>query len=464
MASVFRAILVCLTTGGNLERVIFSPSKQVSVLLLITACSLGLSSQPAYSETPSKHAASSPSTKTSATAKPDAGKSKVMVQSDPEADKKWLALETKAEETFVKGDLAEAAKSWQEAVDFASNDPSQELNLATSLNQLNHLYMRTGEYEQSHRNLERALEIRLRLLELDDLLIAETMGNLAVVCDALHRPHEAEEWYQKSLEIKRKTLKPDAPELAVTMHNLARLYASEKRYKESVDMLTKALEIDKKHYGEKHIEVLRDLTTLGISCFECHEYQTALNYLGKALELSKEMKDENQRDLIPIHHYMGLCYAHLNQHEKAHEQYQLTYDIGKKVHGDLHHSNTTSLLNLAKGSEKLGKADKAEALYKEAVSIEENRTPKHEYLLTDCLIEQGHFYQRQNKKAEAEKSYRKAMVSYDTLPIHLKRRFYELPAVMSMLLKEEGKEEEAEALSRKYLHVHTPHGEAHFRL
>jgi tetratricopeptide (TPR) repeat protein len=445
-----------LTTGGNLESI--STRKQ-SLLLFITVCSLSLSSQPAFSENQSGGVPTSSSTSAKASDKIKP----VIIQSDPESDKKWEALETQAEQAFVKGDLTEAAKFWKEAVDFANRDPSQELNLATSLNQLNHLYMRTGEYEQSHKSLQQALEFRIRRLESNDLLLAETMGNLAVVCDALHKPHESEEWYQKSLTIKRETLKPDAPELAVTMHNLARLYAGEKRFKESIDMLTKAMAIDKKHYGEKHIEVLRDLTTLGISCFDCREYQEALNYLNKALELSKEMKDDNQRDLIPIHHYLGLCYAHLKQNEKAHEHYQLTYDIGKKVHGDLHHSNTTSLLNLAKGSEKLGKADKAETLYKEAVSIEENRTPKHAYLLTDCLIELGHFYQRQNKKVEAEKCYRKAMLTYDTLPEHLKRRFYELPTIMAGLLKEEGKAEEAEALSRKYLHVHTPHGE-HFRL
>lgn len=435
---------------------------------MTTAFSFAFVSQPAFSENQNKPPngphSSQPAKKIDSTKLNEASKSKVYVDKDPEADKKWEALETKAEEAFVKGDLTEAAKLWQQTVDFAAADPSQELNLATSLNQMNHLYMRTGEYEQSHKNLEKALEIRIRLLDLDHLLIGETMGNLALVCNALHRPHEAEEWYQKSLEIKRKKLKPDAPEVAVTMHNLARLYADEKRFKESVDMLTKAMEIDKKHYGEKHIEVLRDLTTLGISCYQCREYQEALNYLNKALELSKEMKDDNQQDLIPIHHYLGLCYAHLKQNEKAHEHYQLTYDTGKKVNGALHHSNTTSLLNLAKGSEKLGKKEEAEKLYKEAVSIEENRKPKHEYLLTDCLIEFGHFYQRQDKNAEAEECYRKALVGYDALPAHLKRRFYELPTVMSILLKEEGKEQEAEELSRKYLHVHTPHGEEHFRL
>jgi tetratricopeptide (TPR) repeat protein len=386
------------------------------------------------------------------------------LKSDPVADKKWEELETKAEETFVKGDLPEAAKLWQKAVDFASSDPSQELNLATSLNQLNHLYTRTGEYELSHTNLHKALEIRQRYLDPNDHLIAETMGNLAVICDALHKPKESEEWYQKSLVIKRKILKPDAPELAVTMHNLARLYASEKRFKDSIDLLSKALEIDKKHYGEKHLEVVRDLTTLGISCYECREYQQSIDYLHKALDLCKELKDDNQKDLIPIHHYLGLSHGHLKQHDKANEHYQLTYDIGKQVHGEEHHNNTAPLLNLAKGAEKLGKLDRAESLYKEAVSIEDKRVPKHPFLLTDCWIELGHFYQRQNKKSEAEQAYRKAIITYDQLPAHLKRRFYELPSAMTALLKEEGKTEEAEELSRKYLHVHTPHGEAHFRL
>lgn len=386
------------------------------------------------------------------------------VKPDPVADKKWEELEGKAEETFVKGNLEEAGKIWQDAVKFAESEKSQELNLATSLNQLNHLYTRTGEYELSHKNLVRALEIRQRLLPENDLRIAETMGNLAVVCDALHKPHESEEWYQKALAIKRKVLKPDAPELAVTMHNLARLYAGEKKYKDSVELLKQAMEIDKKHFGEKHIEIVRDLTTLGINCYECREYQAATENLHAALELAKQLKDENQRDLIPIHHYLGLSYAHLKQPEKAHAHYETTYELGKKVHGNDHHKNTSALLNLAKGSEQLGKVERAEALFKEAVQIEETRKPPHPYLHIDCLVELGHFYQRHNKRAEAEAAYRKAMDGYDKLSPHFKRKLYELPIAMSALLKENGKVEEADELSRRYLHVHSPHGEEHFRM
>jgi hypothetical protein len=39
-----------------------------------------------------------------------------------------------------------------------------------------------------------------------------------------------------------------------------------------------------------------------------------------------------------------------------------------------------------------------------------------------------------------------------------------LPIAMSALLKENGKVEEADELSRRYLHVHSPHGEEHFRM
>ncbi|MBX9666449.1 MAG: tetratricopeptide repeat protein [Candidatus Obscuribacterales bacterium] len=377
---------------------------------------------------------------------------------------KWEALERKAEDAFIKGDLELSRKSWQEAARFAEQEKSQELNLATTLNQLNHLYTRTGEYEKSFTNLHRALDIRQRLLKRDDVLIAETMGNLAIVCDALHRRHEAEEWFQKSLEIKRAVLKPDAPELAVTMHNLARLYAGEKRYKESIELLNQALDIDQKHYGEKHIEIVRDLTTLGISCYECQEFDEAIKYLERALALANELKDDRKHDLIPIHHYLGLSCAHTKQHEKAHKHYTSAFELGKHVHGEGHHKNTPALLNLAKGNDQLGKTDAALALYKEAVAIEEKRSPKDEYLLTDCLVELGHFYQSHNQVKEAESAYRKAFASYETLPHDAKRRLYELPVSLSALLRKQGKNEEAEEVSRRYLHVHTPHGEEHFKL
>lgn len=375
----------------------------------------------------------------------------------------WEATERKAEEAFVAGNLTEAGKLWKQAIEVAEKS-KQELNVATSLNTMNHLYMRTGEFEKAHEDLQKALAIRERLLKKGDLQIAETMGNLALISQKLHRHHEAEEWYKKALDVKKLTLKEDDPRMAVTMHNLARLYGEERRYKESLDLLKKVLVIDEKQYGKNHIEIVRDLTSIGVTCFKCKENKEAIDYFEQALAVAKEANIKERAELVPIHHYLGVVYADQKDPAKAKEHYEHANTIGEEVHGKDHTSNTIVNLNLAHNAEELGDNEKAETLYKQILAVEENRKPRQEYYLTECLTELGQFYHRHGKKEEALATFEKAMKSYDVLPSHTKRKLYELPLSMTALLKELGKTDEADQLGQKYLHVHTPHGEKHFRL
>ncbi len=381
-----------------------------------------------------------------------------------EDQNEWETNELKAEQAFLDGDLAKARESWKEALAAAEKWKNDELNIATTLNAMNHMYMRTGEYEKAHEDLHKALHIRERLLPKDDLQIAETMGNLGLVCQKLHRHHEAEEWFKKSLDIKKKKMSEDSPQMAVTMHNLATLYGEERRYKESVDLLKKVLAIDEQQYGKNNIECIRDLTSLGITCYKCKEFKEAIDYFEQALATADAANLKDRSDLIPIHHYLGVAYAEAKDPKKAKVHYESASKLSEELHGKDHTSNTIVMLNLAHNAEELGDNDRAEKLYKDILEVERNRQPKQDYLLAQCLTELGQFYQRHAKPSEAMSTFEEAIKSYDVLPAHLKRRLYELPVSMSALLKEQGKGDEAEEIGQKYLHVQTPHGEKHFRL
>ncbi len=379
---------------------------------------------------------------------------------------KWEQMELRAEQAFIDGDIEGARTYWQDALKQAKSEPGGELNVATTLNQLNHLYNRTGEFENAHQSLLEALSIRTRLLGEEDLLTAETMGNLGLVCHQLHRDDEAEKWFEKALAVKNKHLASDAPELAVTMHNLAKFYGSRKHYDKAHELLTKVHTIDKKHYGEYHIESVKDLTSLGINEFNHQRYQQAIATLEQALKTmdSPGFKGDFTQERISIHHYLGLSFGHWKKSKEAGEHYAKARALGEKLHGEGHALNTVGILNLARNADELGDKDKAESLYMEALSFEEKRKPARDYLLTECCLELGHFYTRHEMSDEAERFFRRALTSFDRLDPHQKRKLYELPVAYSDLLKKLGKTAEAKEISRRYLHVHTPHSDQHFRL
>ncbi len=375
----------------------------------------------------------------------------------------WEEAELKAEQSFIAGDLDSARKYWRDAIAIAEAK-KEELNVATTLNQMNHLRLKTGEYDKAHQDLHKALAIRQKLLKPDDLRIAETMGNLALICEKLGRNQESEEWYEKTLALKKKSLSEYSPQIAITMHNLARLYTEEKRYDEAIALLQKVITIDQNSYGKAHVEVVRDLTTAGITCYECKEFKEAIDYFEQALALAQEANISTSDELLPIHHYLGICYAQTKQPDKAKEHYELAHKFGEKLQSQGFTGSTTCMLNLARNADDLGDQDCAEKLYQQACSVEDKRKPPNKLFLTQCLIEFGHYYRRHKQNTKALALYEHALVHYDSLPNFEKRKLYELPVALAEVLHDLGKNQASEEVSEKYLHVHTPHGEAHFRL
>ena len=65
-----------------------------------------------------------------------------------------------------------------------------------------------GEAERALRRVLRLQEAGLGLSHPD---VANTLNNLAVVCDRLGRPDEAEFLYRRALGIARRTLEPNHP-------------------------------------------------------------------------------------------------------------------------------------------------------------------------------------------------------------------------------------------------------------
>ena len=81
---------------------------------------------------------------------------------------------------------------------------------------------------RDHVAAERALRLVLKLQEADLGLahpdVANTLNGLAVVCDNLGRPDEAEFLYRRALGIARRTLEPGHPYIVTSLENLSSLY------------------------------------------------------------------------------------------------------------------------------------------------------------------------------------------------------------------------------------------------
>ncbi len=84
-----------------------------------------------------------------------------------------------------------------------------------------------GDHAKAERALRRVLRLQEAGLGLSHPDVANTLNDLAVVCDRLGRPDEAEFLYRRALGIARRTLEPDHPYIATSLENLSNLYRAQ---------------------------------------------------------------------------------------------------------------------------------------------------------------------------------------------------------------------------------------------
>lgn len=369
-----------------------------------------------------------------------------------ETSSAWTQKENEAESNFLSGAYTEAEAKWKEAIALAQKD-SNKLNLAETLNQMTHLFLKQRRLDEARSSLQSALAIREKELGKDSPKTAETLGNLALVEHKSGHDADAERLYKEVIEIKRKSNNSNS--LAITLTNLANLYGEMRRIEDARKLYLEALELDEKTYGKDHKEVAQDYFNLGAVMYHHNYNKEAIEYLDRALSLYEKLDDGP--GTVKSLHYLGLCHAEEKSHGKAIEVYRKALTLHSKIKGDRHPDTLVHQLNLARTLDSDGQSKEAEDLYKDAIGTATKYHTDARVKLIECAIEYAHFLKRHGRRAEAENQLREVLPAYESLSAHHRRELYELPRVYSDLLKELKKDAEADALAKKHLDVFGPH-------
>lgn len=360
----------------------------------------------------------------------------------------WSTKENEAETSFVNGAYTEAEKQWKEALAIAEKN-SNKLNVAETLNQMTHLYIRQRRLDEARSSLQSALSIRQKELGDTSEKTAETLGNLALVEHKSGHDAEAEKLYKEVIDIKRKA--GSQTSLAITLTNLGNLYGEMRRIEEAKQLYTEALNLDEKAFGKDHKEVAQDLFNLGALLYHHNYNKEAIEYFEKSLIVFTKINDTQGR--IKSLHYLGLCHAEEKSHDKAIDYYKQALTLHSQLKGDKHPDTFVHQLNLARSLDETGKTQEAEDMYKDAVGAANSNHEDAKVKLVECTVEYVHFLRRHKRNAEAEKHLKQVLPTYESLSAHQRKQLYELPRVYSDLLKELKQDVAADAMARKHLDV-----------
>jgi len=178
-------------------------------------------------------------------------------------DPQLQELIQRADALEARGAYAEAEPLRQQilAITEKTQGP-QQLDTATSLNNLAGLYRALGRYGEAELLYNRSLAIREKLLGLEHRDTASSLDNLAGLYRAQGRYGEAELLYKRSLAIREKLLGLKHRDTASSLNNLAGLYRAQGRYGEAELLYKRSLAIREKLLGLKHRDTASSLNNL----------------------------------------------------------------------------------------------------------------------------------------------------------------------------------------------------------
>ena len=180
---------------------------------------------------------------------------------------------------------------------------------------------------------------------------------------------QAEPFLQRALDIRERVLGPDHPDTSTTLNNLAGLYREMGQYEKAEPLYQRALDIFERVLGPDHPDTAATLNNLAGLYREMGQYEKAEPLYQRALDISERVLGPDHPDTATTLNNLAGLYQDMGQYEQAELLYQRALDIYERVLPPDHPDTATTLNNLAGLYQEMGQDEKAELLFQRAQNI-----------------------------------------------------------------------------------------------
>jgi tetratricopeptide (TPR) repeat protein len=363
-----------------------------------------------------------------------------------------------------------------------SDDP--ELR-AQMMHIMGNVYRSLGLYAKADTLLREAVDVRRRVLGVDNVDTLRSMSTLGDVLNLESRYPEAEKLLRETVERRRPLLGAEHRDTLNSMSQLASLLNSQGRFSDAEKINREARETAKRvfgaadplvtevsrnlavdlsylgryaeaekefrevlattrgRHGADHPRVLKDMNNLGAILQHLERLAEAEKVYSEALAASRRVLGPEHPSTLLTMGNLGQVYARDGRNAEAANLFREVYDAKRRKLGPENRSTLVTAGNLAGALRLTGKLQEAEKLVLENLEITRRVLgPKH----SDTLITMetlGDILKREGRLAEAEKIHRDTLkYRRETLGInhsHTALSFYKLACVLALA----GKRDEA---------------------
>lgn len=295
-------------------------------------------------------------------------------------------------------------------------------------------YENQNQYRQSEYYYSRALSV-CQLYSDNEIETATTLNNLANLYSKTQRFAEADSMYKEALAVYQHQMQDSIlsskADVALTLHNMAMSYSdagrfieSESLYNRSLDIFRELAKTDPLKYNKYLAKALNNLAAL----YEVLErYQESEQLYLEALSIRRQLSNSNSRvyDIQQAQtlNNLGNLYANLQRFSESEQMYIESVDLYRKwanrspqmVEPDL----ATVLNNLASLYTDLKRYSEGESLFQEALVIRERLAQDNprvfEPNLAATLFNLATLYRKNKDFQNSEQMYRDALELYKRL-------------------------------------------------
>jgi len=349
-----------------------------------------------------------------------------------EAQAKQQSAIAQAVNDFLQNDLLAQASAATQSGPSAKPDP--DLKVRTALdraaeriegkfakqpevqaairNTIGQTYTDLGLYPEAGRQLERAVDLRRRVLgpEHPDTLTA--LNNLAVAYVHEGKYAQAEALDSPTLEIRRRVLGPEHPDTLTSMNNLAIVYYDEGKYAQAEALDSQTLEIRRRVLGPEHPDTLVSMNTLITVYWNQGKYAEAEVLNSQILEIRRRVLGPEHPDTLASMNNLANAYWNQGKYAQAEALNRETLDIRRRVMGPEHRYTLATMNNLAAVYDDEGKYTQAEGIDSQILEIRRRVLgPEHpDTLMT--MNNLANVYEAEGRYAQAEALDRQTLEIY----------------------------------------------------
>ena len=278
------------------------------------------------------------------------------------------------------GDYTKAGTMYQKALEIRTNRFGPvHAKVADSLNDVAKALFRRGSYSRSEKLESTSLAMRKRLLGERDAKVAESLNNLANDLWFEGKLSEAEQMHRQALAIRTKLPGDVQADVLESMDNLAGVLSAEDKLSEAEAMQREAVKLNQKLLGQEHPDVAFSLNNLGDTLRVEGKLAEAETIDQQALAMRRKLLGEAHPDVAASLFSIGALLWSEGRLPEAEATNRIALAIRRKAFGNDNIDVAGSLNNLAGILIDEHKLTEAEDCQREAIAIQKRTIgPDHQ--------------------------------------------------------------------------------------